>query len=155
MYMIKRFFSKLTSDCRRKYFFYGCKVVVILGLFYFFFLFNSRTPFVYDDIGYRYIHENGRSFFDVPEEAPMISCFSDVLASVKALFLSWGGRLIFFGVAHFLFMFDKFWFNVLNAFAAVAVIFMICKTAVGKTKITVWELLMTASLFFYVRHLPA
>jgi hypothetical protein len=52
---------------------------ILLVLFIIFWGFNEYTPFVYDDIGYRYIHDADKSFFDIRNDCKQITSFSEAL----------------------------------------------------------------------------
>ena len=93
---------------------------VLFLIFCFMYILNTFTPLLSDDYFIAFVWPEGSGINEVlPANAKKISSFSDVYASLKTYYLTWGGRIPGQSFMTIFSWWGKTVFNFVNAFVAV------------------------------------
>lgn len=115
--------------------------ITITALFFLVLVLNILYPFMSDDYTFLYVWRGDcGSMFFMPIDYPLerIKNIGDVCASLKSLYLTWGGRLIIWTLAYLFANLPHIVFDVANSF--VFMIFLLLLTMLGTRTFSLREL---------------
>ena len=126
----------------------------LLGIFVIVLALNILYPFMSDDYTFLYVWRGDcGSMFFMPIDYPLerVENIGDVCASLKSLYLTWGGRLIIWTLAYFFANLPHIVFDVANSF--MFMIFLLLLTMLGTRTFSLQKLnyryLILAFLFLW------
>lgn len=116
-------------------------VFTLVGIFIIALVLNILYPAMSDDYSFRYVwHGEYGSFFKMVDGYPLerIEGVGDVLASLKSLYFTWGGRMIIWSLAYLFAALPDIVFDLANSLVFVVLIIML--TMLGTLSFSLREL---------------
>ncbi len=113
------------------------------------------SPLVNDDYFCLYKNTPGTPFFALDfGRAERILTLTDVAESVRNMYFDWSGRIFYLSTVKTFLMFDKIWYDLVNAGFTAAAIVLAVRIAMGRRPAPVWLIAAAAGLFLLCAPAP-